>query len=62
MDIIIKSFKMTGISTKMDGSDKKEIVLPIIIIDEIPEPQNFIDGSNVVMNDSEVIEMNEINY
>lgn len=60
-DTIIKSFKMTGISTKMDGNNKNEIDLPEILIDETIEPQNFIDESNATMSDSDVIEMNEIN-
>ena len=58
---IIKSFKMTGISTKMDGSDKNEIELPEILIDEIPDPKTFIEENNSIMDDSDVIEMNENN-
>ena len=58
---IIKSFKMTGISTKMNGSDKNEIELPEILIDEIPDPKNFIEENNSMMDDSDVIEMNENN-
>ena len=52
---------MTGISTKMNGSDKNEIELPEILIDEIPDPKNFIEENNSMMDDSDVIEMNENN-
>lgn len=52
---------MTGISTKMDGSDKNEIELPEILIDEIPDPKNFIEENNSIIDDSDVIEMNENN-
>ena len=60
-DVIIKSFKTSGISTKMDGSDKNEINLPEIIIDEILDPEDYINLNNSIMNDSDISEMNESN-
>lgn len=60
-DVIIKSFKTSGISTKMDGSDKNEINLPEIIIDEILDSEEYINLNNSIMNDSDISEMNESN-
>ena len=60
-EVIIKSFKASGTSTKMDGSDKKEISIPEIIIDEILDPEEYINLNNSIMNDSDISEMNEFN-
>ena len=60
-ETIIKSFKMTGISTKLDGSDTNEISIPEIILDEILDPNEYIDQNENIMNDSDISEMNRNN-
>ena len=60
-ETIIKSFKMTGISTKLDGSDTNEISIPEIILDEILDPNEYIDQNENIMNDLDISEMNRNN-
>ena len=45
----------------MDGSDTNEISIPEILLDEILDPNEYIDQNENIMNDSDISEMNRNN-
>lgn len=59
---VIKAFKTTGITIKMDGSENNLIKLPEIILEEFENPDSFIkDNNSSIGNNNNEFKQNSLN-